>query len=136
MLAHHVYWLSLSIDKACELLNFYTGVTLSQSQVDKLLYQLSHDWEIEYSELAELIAHASIIYIDETVWNIGKKACYTWFFGTIATTYYLVAARVCCVIFLASIFLVRELPMTMLLTIIFLLNTNYIGRIFFTSRRS
>jgi hypothetical protein len=88
MLAHHVYWLGLSLDKACELINFYTGVTLPKSQADKLLYQLSHDWSLEYSELAEMITRASIIYIDETGWKIGKKSCYTWVFGTIAAIYY------------------------------------------------
>ncbi|MDR3196530.1 MAG: hypothetical protein LBU34_01570 [Planctomycetaceae bacterium] len=37
-----------------------------KSQADKLLYQLSNDWEREYSELALAIAVASILYIDET----------------------------------------------------------------------
>jgi hypothetical protein len=77
MLSHHVYWLGLSMDKACALINFYTGVAISKSQADKLLYQLSHDWETEYSELAALITCASILYIDETGWKIGKKYCYT-----------------------------------------------------------
>ena len=44
MLAHHVYWLGLSMDKARELVRFYTDVDIPKSQVDSLLYQLSRDW--------------------------------------------------------------------------------------------
>ncbi|MDR3199477.1 MAG: hypothetical protein LBU34_16530 [Planctomycetaceae bacterium] len=43
MLAHHVYWLGLSPDKACEIIRFYTQVPTTKSQADKLLYQLSHE---------------------------------------------------------------------------------------------
>jgi len=28
------------------------------------------------------------LYIDETAWKLGKKACYTWVFGTFADVYY------------------------------------------------
>jgi hypothetical protein len=77
MLAHHIYWLGLSMDNACELIRFYAGITITKSQADTLLYQLSHDWQMEYAELAEFIAVASILYIDETGWKIGKQSCYT-----------------------------------------------------------
>jgi hypothetical protein len=88
MLAHHVYWLGLSMDKARELIRFYTEVDIPKSQVDSLLYQLSHDWKDEYENIAKRIAVASILYIDETGWKVGKKHCYTWVFGTFADVYY------------------------------------------------
>lgn len=88
MLAHHVYWLGLSIDKSRQLMEFYTELKISKSQADTLLYQLAHDWQSEYEEIAKRIAAASILYIDETAWKLGKKACYTWVFGTFAEVYY------------------------------------------------
>jgi hypothetical protein len=88
MLAHHVYWMGLSIDKARAMMEFYTEINIPKSQADKLLYQLANDWESEYKEIAERIAIASILYIDETAWKLGKKSCYTWVFGTIADVYY------------------------------------------------
>jgi hypothetical protein len=88
MLAHHVYWLGLSMDKARELIRFYTDVDIPKSQVDSLLYQLANDWKDEYENIAKRIAVASILYIDETGWKVGKKHCYTWVFGTFADVYY------------------------------------------------
>lgn len=88
MLAHHVYWTGLSIDKARKVMEFYTEIDISKSQADKMLYQLAHDWKSEYDEIAKRIAVASILYIDETAWKLGKKACYTWVFGTFADVYY------------------------------------------------
>ena len=88
MLAHHVYWVGLSMDKALEILEFHTEIKISKSQGDKLLYQLSTDWSTEYKQIAERIALASILYIDETAWKLGKQACYTWVFGSVADVYY------------------------------------------------
>jgi hypothetical protein len=42
-LAHHVYWQGLSLDKACEIIRFCTQISITKSQADKLLYQLSHE---------------------------------------------------------------------------------------------
>ena len=77
MLAHHVYWTGLSIDKARTIMEFYTEIDIPKSQTDKMLYQLANDWQSEYEDLAKRIAIASILYIDETAWKLGKKACYT-----------------------------------------------------------
>ena len=88
MLAHHVYWVGLSMDKALEILEFHTEIKIPKSQADKMLYQLANDWESEYKEIAERIALASILYVDETAWKLGKKSCYTWLFGTFADVYY------------------------------------------------
>lgn len=84
-LAFLVYWTGVSIDKACGILAFFTGLELSKSQADSLLFQLAADWQIEYDAIAELVAAAAILYIDETGWKIGKRSCYTWIFSTLST---------------------------------------------------
>ena len=84
-LAYLVYWTGVSIDKACEILAFFTGLELSKSQADSLLSQLATDWQIEYDAIAELVAAAAILYIDETGWKVGKRSCYTWIFSTLST---------------------------------------------------
>jgi len=50
-----------------------------------LLSQLAADWQIEYDAIAELVAAAAILYIDETGWKVGKRSCYTWIFSTLST---------------------------------------------------
>jgi hypothetical protein len=67
----------VSIDKARGIVAFFTGLKLSKSQADSLLSQLAMDWQIEYDAIAELIACAAILYIDETGWKVGKRSCYT-----------------------------------------------------------
>jgi hypothetical protein len=84
-LAYLVYWTGVSIDKACEILTFFTGLELSKSQADSLLSQLAGDWQMEYDAIAELVAAAAILYIDETGWKVGKRSCYTWIFSTLST---------------------------------------------------
>jgi len=83
-LAYLVYWTGVSIDKACGILAFFTGLELSKSQADSLLYQLAADWRVEYDAIAALVATAAILYIDETGWKIGKRSCYTWIFSTLS----------------------------------------------------
>ena len=83
-LAFLVYWTGVSIDKACGILAFFTGLELSKSQADSLLSQLASDWEVEYEAIAELVAVAAILYIDETGWKVGKRSCYTWIFSTLS----------------------------------------------------
>jgi hypothetical protein len=87
-LAYLVYWTGMSIDKACGILAFFTGLELSKSQADSLLSQLATDWQMEYDAIAELIASAAILYIDETGWKVGKRSCYTWIFSTLSTVLY------------------------------------------------
>jgi hypothetical protein len=84
-LAYLVYWTGISIDKARGILAFFTGLELSKSQADSLLSQLASDWQIEYDAIAELVAAAAILYIDETGWKVGKRSCYTWIFSTLST---------------------------------------------------
>jgi hypothetical protein len=87
-LAFLVYWTGMSIDKARGILAFFTGLQLSKSQADSLLSQLATDWQIEYDAIAELVASAAILYIDETGWKVGKRSCYTWIFSTLSTVLY------------------------------------------------
>lgn len=83
-----VYWIGVSIDKACTIFEFFTGLKISKGQADSLLNQLANDWEAEYQTLAALIVQASILYIDETGWKVGKKNCYTWIFSTMTEVFY------------------------------------------------
>jgi len=76
------YWIGVSIDNACEIMRFFTGLELPKSQADSLLRQLAADWNEQYDTIAELIALSIIVYIDETGWKVGKRSCYTWAFST------------------------------------------------------
>ena len=76
------YWVGVSQENAIQIMNFFTGLDLSKSQADSLLNQLGDDWELQYDTIAELIALQMIVYIDETGWKVGTKACYTWIFST------------------------------------------------------
>jgi hypothetical protein len=76
------YWIGVSLDHVCEVMAFFTGLELSKSQANALLNQLSRDWEQEYDAIAELLVQQLVIYVDETGWQVGKAACYTWVFST------------------------------------------------------
>jgi hypothetical protein len=82
ILAYLHYWVGVSLDNACEVVNFFTGLVLSKSQADSLLNQLATDWTEQYDTIAELIALQMIVYIDETGWKVGQRSCYTWAFST------------------------------------------------------
>jgi hypothetical protein len=71
------YWSGISLDHVCEVMKFFR-FRLSKSQANSLLNQLSTDWEQEYDTIAELIARQLVVYVDETGWQVGKQACYTW----------------------------------------------------------
>jgi transposase len=77
------YWIGLSLDHACEVVQFFTGLELSKSQANSLLNQLSVDWALQYDVIAKLLAMQLVIYIDETGWKVGKRSCYTWAFSTL-----------------------------------------------------
>lgn len=82
ILAYLHYWVGVSLDNACEIMHFFTGLVLPKSQADSLLNQLATDWNEQYDAIAELIALQMIVYIDETGWKVGKRSCYTWAFST------------------------------------------------------
>lgn len=82
ILAFLHYWIGVSLDNACRIMNFFTGLELPKSQANSLLNQLADDWDEQYNTIAELIALQMIVYIDETGWKVGKQSCYTWVFST------------------------------------------------------
>src|SRR3954452_7036979 len=86
ILAFLVYTMGLSIDKARTLLAFFCRLDLSKSQADSLLSQLSRLWQQEFEGLCELMAWATVIYIDETGWKLSAENCYAWVFTTLTHT--------------------------------------------------
>jgi transposase len=86
ILSHLVYGLNLSIDQARELLRFFTRLELSGSQANSLLNQLARLWQPEFENLVELMARASVVYMDETGWKVSAKNCYAWVFTTLSHT--------------------------------------------------
>jgi hypothetical protein len=71
-IAYLVYISGLSFDKVCHLLSFFQDLSLSKSQANKLLYQLSRDWECEFDSLCTLLAHSLVVHADETRWSINS----------------------------------------------------------------
>jgi hypothetical protein len=55
---------------------------LSKSQADALLRQLAQHWEGEFDILCELIAHAAVVSMDETGWQVGSAGCSLWAFAS------------------------------------------------------
>ena len=71
-LAYQVYTLGLSLDKACQVLGFFQGLTLTKSQANALLNQLARSWETEFDTLCTLLANSAVVYCDETSWSINS----------------------------------------------------------------
>lgn len=69
-LAYQVYVVGLSIDKACQMLNFFEQLKLRKSQADALLNQLARAWESEFETLCTLLANSAVVHSDETNWSI------------------------------------------------------------------
>jgi len=86
ILAFLVYTMGLSIDKSRALLGFFCRLDLSKSQADSLLSQLSRLWHQEFDALCELMAWATVVYIDETGWKVSAASCYAWVFTTLTHT--------------------------------------------------
>jgi len=82
VLAFLVYIIGISLDKACEVLAFFCQLPLAKSQADALLRQLAQHWDSEFDLLCDLIAHAAVVYMDETGWKIGNEACSLWAFAS------------------------------------------------------
>src|SRR5215469_9225489 len=82
VLAFLVYIIGISLDKACRLLTFFCQLPLSKSQADALLRQLAHHWDGEFDLLCDLIAHAAVVYMDETGWKMGREDCSLWAFAS------------------------------------------------------
>jgi transposase len=81
-LAFLVYIIGISLDKACAVLAFFCQLPLAKSQADALLRQLAHHWEGEFDLLCGLMAHAAVVYLDETGWKVGNEGCSLWAFAS------------------------------------------------------
>lgn len=82
VLAFLVYLIGISLDKACAVMEFFCQLPLRKSQADALLRQLATHWDEEYETLCTLLAHAAIVYMDETGWKIGTESCSLWVFAS------------------------------------------------------
>jgi transposase len=82
VLAFLVYIIGISLDKACAVLGFFCQLPLTKSQADALLRQLAQHWEGEFDLLCALIAHAAVVYMDETGWKVGSTGCSLWAFAS------------------------------------------------------
>ena len=74
VLAFLVYIIGISLDKACAVLGFFCQLPLAKSQADALLRQLAQHWDGEFDLLCDLIAHAAVVYMDETGWKWADEA--------------------------------------------------------------
>jgi transposase len=81
VLAFLVYLIGISLDKACVVLGFFCQLPLAKSQADALLRQLAQHWDGEYDILCDLLAHAAVVYMDETGWKVGDEKCALWAFA-------------------------------------------------------
>jgi transposase len=82
VLAFLVYIIGLSQDKARAVLVFFCQLPLSRSQADALLRQLAQHWQQEFDTLCDLLAHAAVVYMDETGWKVGNEGCSLWTFAS------------------------------------------------------
>jgi transposase len=82
VLAFLVCVIGVSLAKACAVLAFFCHLPLSRSQADALLRQLAHHWQDQFEVLCELIAHAAVVYMDETGWKVGLEGCALWTFAS------------------------------------------------------
>jgi hypothetical protein len=82
VLAFLVYVIGISLDKACSVLGFFCELSLHKSEADALLRQLAKHWDSEFDTLCALIAHAAVVYMDETSWKVGDEGCSLWAFAS------------------------------------------------------
>jgi transposase len=82
VLAFLVYIIGMSLDKACAVLSFFCQLPLAKSQADALLRQLAQHWDGEFDIVCALIAHAAVVYMDETGWKVGSTGCSLWAFAS------------------------------------------------------
>jgi transposase len=82
VLAFLVYVIGVSLAKACAVLAFFCHLPLSRSQADALLRQLARHWQGQFDILCDLIAHAAVVYMDETGWKVGLEGCALWTFAS------------------------------------------------------
>jgi hypothetical protein len=86
VLAYLVYCIGISQDQARSLLSFFCRLEVSKSQADALLSHLGKLWKGELDVLSELLAAATVVYLDETGWKVSARRCYAWVFTSLSHT--------------------------------------------------
>jgi transposase len=71
-IAHLVYIMGMSLDKACALLHFFQNLKLKKSQANVLLYRLARHWERQFEVLCTLLANSMVVHADETSWSLNS----------------------------------------------------------------
>lgn len=71
-IAHLVYIVGLSFDKACAMLDFFQNLRVKKGQVDALLHRLARHWEQQFEALCTLVANSLVVHADETRWSINS----------------------------------------------------------------
>jgi transposase len=69
-IAHLVYTVGLSFDKACGLVHFFQNLKVTKAQANRLLFQLARHWERQFEVLCKLLAHSLVVHTDETSWSL------------------------------------------------------------------
>jgi transposase len=64
------YYLGVSIDKACVILDFFQDLPIGKSQAEALLKQMAKHCERQFDVLCLLIANSAIVHADETSWSL------------------------------------------------------------------
>lgn len=80
LLAYLVYIIGVSIDKACQLLNFFCELPIARSQADAMLTQLGKHWEDDFDAICDQLVHAAVVHADETSWRVGRLNSSIWSF--------------------------------------------------------
>ena len=88
-----VYVIGISLDKVCQVMQFFCRLPLQRSQADALLRQLARHWEPEFDVICDLVARAAVVYMDETGWKIGKDGCSLWVFASACQRVFLFGCR-------------------------------------------
>ena len=70
--SYQVHQVGLSFDKVCQVLGFFTNLSLKKSQIDALLTRLARHWEGEFERLCTLVANAAVVHADETSWSLNS----------------------------------------------------------------
>jgi len=71
------------LETARQLLRFFCHLELSASQADLLLNYLAKLWKTDFDALVEMMAWATVVYMDETGWKVSAKRCYAWVFTSL-----------------------------------------------------
>jgi hypothetical protein len=80
LLAYLVYIIGVSIDKACQLLQFCCELPIQRSQADAMLTQLGRHWKDEFDAICDQLVMAAVVYADETSWRVGRLNTSLWAF--------------------------------------------------------